>query len=117
MALSNMAVEPRREWTEQGLGVIGLVLYVVFSLVLALHLRTWNGHDNSDVAQVILSTFATGIGLVISLALLVMLSTGIWYLIHEVGEMVCELLALVGLDPRPKKRFAKDWNGKIVRSN
>lgn len=114
MALSNMGREPRREWTEQGFGVLFILGYVIWGIVCSrlsvliyplekcgefysdgfcdhrYHINYWTDPGNP----------AIWIGLMVSPWLLIPL----WYLIHELGEMTCSIMTSMGFDPRPVRR-------------
>lgn len=99
MALSNMGREPRREWTEQLFGiVVAAIILFGYSKLCNLFIRT-NIH-NPGVADRV-GTYAVGL-VVLLIGFLILL--GIWYLAHEIGELVCDTLASFRLDPRPKRR-------------
>lgn len=107
MALSNMRVEPRREWTEQLLGLAGLCVLVglpvwvahliVVHDVLKLNPQT---HYVGELLLVLL-LLCVGVGLLYFAAL------AVWYGAHELGEALCAKLARWGWDPRPKQRYAR----------
>lgn len=95
MALSNIRREPRREITEQVVGIVVFVGYMamVYGIVDALHPK--------DTGDWIFFTFIISVLLPAIFGLLFMLI----HLIHGVGDIVCNLLGNIGLDPRPKQRY------------
>lgn len=98
MALSNMGREPRREWTEQGFGLLILALLVVGYIV---GIRWFWVVANITNTPDKIGSFFVGV-LVFAFSLLCVV--GLWYLAHEFGEWACNLLKSAGLDPRPKNR-------------
>lgn len=116
MALSNIKREPRREITEQVIGLLFILAYAGW-VAYSVHLSTIWYHplycpprvDSCTVAEAeaVWSYWRTPVNLAITLAL----SLGIWLLypflllMHAFGEMVCGWMAALGFDPRPKQRY------------
>lgn len=116
MALSNIGREPRREITEQVAGLLFILAYVgwcVFSVHLA---RMWYVPHHcvlyTDTTYTSCAKFDTGYfsdpgDLLITSGLIF----GVWLfypfmlLMHFFGEMVCDWLQAIGIDPRPKQRY------------
>lgn len=102
MAWNNVRNEPKREWIEQGFGLLAVVLYGVFVYYIVQYC---GGLDHGPKAmpialQYILAALLIGLGC----ALLFIISVGGWYLAHEIGEFACALLTGMGWDPRPNPR-------------
>ena len=95
MALSNVLREPRRELIEQGLGVLVIAGFIGLDYFGALQIyRLIDGANSGDFAfALFLATLAIPIGF---LSLLV---------IHLIGEIICDLMADRGYDPRPTNRY------------
>lgn len=101
MALSNIGREPRREITESLLGTI-----LVFGLIFV----DWKfGHWVQAVASVgappgswdgfwIVGMLIGAIGIVLIYPLLFLFP-------HFIGEIFCDALKGMGIDPRPKQRY------------
>lgn len=117
MALSNMKREPRREITETTLGVIGLLLFAFADMILSRwfdHKVHFSGPDNPyPLLPLLIVPFSLlcGAGL---------LWVGV-YTVHFVGEVACDVLKSLGLDPRPKYRiseggtkYTRDEYGRVV---
>lgn len=98
MALSNMGREPRREWVEQGFGLLVLALLGIGYIV---GIRWFWVAANITKTDDKVGSFCVGL-IVYAVGLLSVL--GLWYLAHEFGEWACDLLKSAGLDPRPKNR-------------
>lgn len=99
MALSNIKREPRREITEQVVGILTLcfVGWFIWSVPPKLF-PVMNTLDAPDrVLAVFLSAFVTVFG--------IFLLVGLVYFMHFIGEVVCGLLADMGLEVRPKRRY------------
>lgn len=96
MALSNLRKEPRREITEHVLGL------VVGGGVLWLDYFVCSHAETKYTADFVFIMFILPI-----FALLVLFLVGMVLgpLVHLVGELVCDGLAKLGLDPRPKDRY------------
>lgn len=113
MALSNMKREPRREWSEQIVGMIGVPL-----LLLVLY---WSGgvlarHTDPTYANTPISDHFGGmVAICVVVAGLFFLGIGVWHLSHIAGELLCDLLAIVGLDPRPKWRVVSGERVKTYK--
>lgn len=97
MALNNIFREPRRELTEQ---LVGLLLLVPVGLYgyLVYYLASISTNNTSDFCgALIVFTF----GLIICFFIL----CGILLLMHKVGEEICEELDSFGIKLRPKQRY------------
>ena len=94
MALSNIFNEPRREVTETVLGCLVLAICVAVAWKFGKFFQFLIS-DKSDGAMF----FGTFLGL-----LIFPLVFGFLVFIHFIGEVVCDLLADVNLDLRPKRR-------------
>lgn len=99
MALSNFKREPRREATEQIVGLVAVGLYVWLIVTLVGHSNAKNNFE------------AVGVGFALALLIpsclfvlygLVFIATRF---IHAIGEIVCALLRKIRLDPRPTQRY------------
>jgi hypothetical protein len=97
MALSNLRNEPRREITEQAIGVGVFAGFVWLDYTIA----RWLGAEGaSEIAFAMLcGVVATVFGS--------MLLFGLSILVHALGETVCGALASLGVDPRPKQRYRR----------
>lgn len=93
MALSNLLNEPRREITEQVIGAIGICGFIGIDYVIAI----W-GVGAKATLDVITSMLF--IPPVLGLAFVTL-----FFGVHLIGEIFCDLLKQVGADPRPKQRF------------
>ena len=95
MALRNIFNEPRRELTEQGLGLLVcacvLVPWVGFGWLLAPYLNP----DASFSVRLFGGMLITALGFA---GLVVVLA-----FVHMIGEEVCEALARHGLELRPER--------------
>ena len=114
MALSNIKREPRREITEQAIGLLFILAYVGW-IAYSVHLaKVWNpplyckpGVASCTVAEAVSDYWREPGDFLITLAL----SLGIWLLypflllMHAFGEMVCGWMTALGFDPRPKQRY------------
>lgn len=114
MALSNILTEPRREITEQAIGLLFILTYagwVVFSIhlptILYHPLYCKPGVPSCTEANATWDFWANPGDFFISLGL----SLSVWLLypllllMHALGEMVCGWMAALGLDPRPRDRY------------
>lgn len=99
MAWSNVRKEPRREITEQILGVVvgGGWIYACWTVAHPLGLRAAFDVPGQYIFPVIF-TIAFAIG-----APVVLIAT--WHSFHWVGEIICGLMAALGFDPRPRDRY------------
>lgn len=100
MALSNIRNEPRREWTEQGIGLLVLLVFVFVDYRLSLWFQMMTGGDERGCPWP-LGMLLIGVGIMLVIPLTVL----IWYGAHELGESVCGLMTSLGFDPRPKQRY------------
>ncbi len=103
MALSNILLEPRRELTEQAFGfltligivaVVGIVVYPIARMLAHAEGHTGDGGD---------WFFGYLLGTMIAFCLFAIVA-GIMFIIHSIGEKVCDSLAERGWDPRPSQR-------------
>jgi len=111
MALSNVLVEPRRELTEQVVGLLvavlpmGLIAWVVrWFTPMAVDGREPHLGDYAFVTFVVTSGGFIAFWVVV----------GVLLLIHAIGEVVCGALARAGLELRPKRRYRRNYAGQIV---
>jgi hypothetical protein len=100
MAWSNRNREPRREWTEQGFGLIALVLYSYLCWYLSSLLPLGPGNPPRIVDFALLLVFNT-----ITIFLGFIILNFAWLLVHAAGEVFCDVLRVIGLDPRPTRRY------------
>lgn len=113
MALSNIGREPRREWTEQGAGVLAAVAWLLGCKYLAHPLAVYINpqyYSRWDGTKWLMATSPTQVWALtvlfsILLAVIPFLIVAAWYLLHAIGEGVCGLMASMGFDPRPRKRI------------
>lgn len=99
MALSNMGREPRREWTEQLFGILGLIIFLGIDYTAAFWFQTFTGGPVKGLF------WAIGMMVIpFALSAFVIIGSMLWYGIHAMGEGVCAILSNRGLDPRPKNR-------------
>lgn len=96
MALSNIFREPRREITEQLVGIAALAMFLYFDWHFAVWLKTVSGGEQNGCPLVL--GLACG---AFAIALLIIL----WHLVHAFGESVCDFLKNRGLELRPKTRY------------
>lgn len=102
MALSNIFREPRREITEQviGVGVVGVAL-VVWAISGNAVGEWLLANDRSPVTDrvpfLLLGWLVALVGIVVALF--------VFSLAHAIGEGICDALSRRGLDPRPKRRY------------
>jgi len=97
MALSNIFNEPRREITESALGTIALVgiLAVDYILSQGFYLLTGGPHGGCPVVL--------GMLVFVPLCMIWLIAIGL-YFAHFLGEQICDFLAAMGLELRPKER-------------
>jgi integral membrane sensor domain MASE1 len=99
MALSNIRKEPRRELTEQLVGVIVLAALIIPDYWLASWVRDYDTH--ADKPPVIVYMFMS----VVVLAAVGFILWGAMVVIHIFGEELCNSLARRGIELRPKQRY------------
>jgi uncharacterized membrane protein (DUF485 family) len=98
MALSNMLREPRRELTEQAVGMVVLALALVPDYYAAVWLQA---HDTSkDFVPVAIWMIAAALIVGVGVFVLGL----VMYVIHQMGEGICDALARRGLELRPRER-------------
>lgn len=99
MAWSNVRREPRREITEQVIGVIvgGGWLYFCWTIGHPLGLHAAFDVPGQYVFPVL---FTAGIAIGGPIALVF-----VWHGFHLAGEIICDLMAIAGFDPRPRNRY------------
>lgn len=97
MALSNLRNEPRREITEQVVGVALFALFIAadYGIVAAL------GAKKTDEWAV--GMFLVAMGLIGGSGILFLLTIAI----HGLGDLACNGLAKFGFDPRPAQRYRR----------
>lgn len=113
MALSNIRREPRREITEQIAGLIFMMAYagwVAFSVHLSMewHHPVYCYEYKDAVCVNIVSGYWADPGdilITIGLMIAVWLIYPFLLLMHAFGEMVCNWMCAIGIDPRPKNRY------------
>ncbi len=101
MALSNILKEPRREITETLLGFAVVVTVIGVPLLADYGLAIWLEDGKHSLPERMLFgplIALTGIALI---ALLTMVT----YLIHEIGEAICNSLEAKGVQLRPRQRY------------
>ena len=105
MALSNIGREPRRELTEQAIGILAFLVWayitykIAHPLAVSAHI---DGKGNVHTFGTIFLTFIFGLGI----GVLVPMVLGVaLYAMHEIGEIVCGWMTALGFDPRPKRRY------------
>lgn len=97
MALSNIFREPRREITET---LVGVVLVGGFAFIDFKFAKFGCGAESCKVGCI---TFGMVIGVIAAIVAGLLLG-----LMHWVGEEICNSLAKVGLELRPKARPQKE---------
>ena len=99
MALSNMRREPRREITETVVGVIVFGAYVVADWYFAQWFQWVTGPQGAYPwpAGMVLGILVLTVGTAAVIALP--------FIVHNIGDFACEVLGLIGLDPRPRQRY------------
>lgn len=97
MALSNTFREPRRELTEQGIGLIVLSAL----LVPAHYFAQWLSMAGPNAPPI----FVCYVLAVVVEFLAILVLFGAAHLMHWLGEISCSALARGGLELRPKNRF------------
>lgn len=97
MALSNLANEPRREITEQVVGVVLMGLYIATTIAIVWGLGAKKPEDW------VLGTLLVAI----SLPALALLLVGLTVAVHGLGDLACGWLGKLGLDPRPTQRYRR----------
>lgn len=99
MAWSNVKREPRREITEQVLGVIAAVAFFVGDYYAVCWLKIYRPDLIANGADFVFAAFM--------LPMTVMIGSVVcwlaWHATHALGEWVCDLLG--PLDPRPRRRY------------
>lgn len=95
MALSNLFREPRREITESALG---LAVFAVF-LYPDYRFALWFGEITGDAS----GRCPWPIGMLLGAALLALCVLAL-FILHWVGEGICDFLARHGVELRPKER-------------
>lgn len=126
MAWNNVRNEPRREWIEQGLGLVFIVLYVAWGwacgrLSLLIYPLVKCGEtyiDGSCKGYYHISYWTDPGNAAIWLGLMVApwLIVPAWHLTHEIGEFVCTIITSIGFDPRPNPR-ENTYEYKRARGN
>ena len=113
MALSNILIEPRREFTETGMGITAFILFLIPPVIIQGYFPMY-GNSPGDMPYLI--------GLLLwSLIYLATIAIGSFLgyitliLIHTVGEITCNLLEGIGIHLRPRQRYRRNWNNKIVK--
>lgn len=109
MALSNMRIEPRREITESAIGIAALFVIIPVLVLGGVWFQYFTGGPfsirtmNGDYCP-----WPLGILIVVcSLFLTTLLIWGLNHLTHYIGEKICDGMARIGWDPRPKQRYEK----------
>lgn len=95
MALSNIGNEPRREITEHAAGII----LIVGTLGVTYAGACWF-FSPKNIGETVLAMMLTALGGVIAIGFMTVF-------IHAVGEIACDVLDNLGLDPRPKQRYRR----------
>lgn len=105
MALSNIFREPRREIIEQffGMALVGGIISAVYWLSGWCFGPDW--YDATSTAGYIGERFLTMLIIGGGTFLAIIATIGAWYLAHAAGELICELMAAAGFDPRPRQRY------------
>ena len=95
MALSNIFREPRREITETAVGI----LWLGGSFALGYYVSLWL-HLFDDGSRIVMGVC---VGTIIFASPFVLI--GIAHFTHSIGELACQMLKSIGLDPRPRRRY------------
>ena len=107
MALSNFRREPRREITEQIVGTLAFA--IVFGGAYYCADKFWFGPQYDAGVLGIAEHFLTALlfvaGAFMAGIIVFFLGLFVSHGIHQIGEGTCGLLARVGLDPRPRRRY------------
>ncbi len=96
MALSNIGREPRREITEQVFGLIVLGALIAGDYKFGLWFKQATGGDKYGCPWPLGMLFGVLAGGVLIL---------LWYIAHAIGEIVCDWLKAIRVDPRPRNRY------------
>lgn len=110
MALSNIFREPRREITESVIGVavtgvvVGGLVYWDYQLAAA-YVAEYPDNSIIDImGRYALQGVLILVIIAVTAALIGCLLCGIALFTHALGDGICNLMARVGFDPRPKVR-------------
>lgn len=95
MALSNILKEPRREIIETIIGgvIFGGFMWGDYAVTNAMHPR-----DFPDQALMMLFFPIFALAVAAALVFVIMF-------IHGLGNVICDIMKEMGLDPRPKQRY------------
>lgn len=97
MALSNIFNEPRREITETVIGISAFSLFALYDWWFAFWFHKVSANEDGSGACSIEKSFLLGI--IVAVVFVILL-----YVIHWIGESICNGLAKLNRDPRPKQR-------------
>lgn len=98
MALSNIGNEPRREITESIVATVGYI-YLDFFISKSICPYYYDGSDKYPPWWLLIIGLMLFIGIMVPLLL-----WGFIYLTHDIGDMVCDWLKALKIDPRPRRR-------------
>lgn len=106
MALSNIGNEPRREITESAIGVLAIVVWLGMAFLIARIIDPpyVNGPHDYSASWLFTVSFVTFI--VATLGPLLLFGT--LFITHEIGEVVCDWLKALRIDPRPTQRYGRN---------
>ncbi len=103
MALSNIFREPRREITESVVGMIVVAALIFADYRFGMWLQNYlNAH--SGLSPGCWNGFFI-VGMIFGVFAIFAACQVLFIFPHWVGEVACDLLANLGADPRPKRRY------------
>ena len=108
MALNNILVEPQREITESLIGILVVSAITTVALILSYYAAVWwitYWQFPMDAFRIIINMGAILVTTFVGLVFVFFIGWGLLVTTHEAGDGICNLLAKVGLDPRPKQRY------------
>jgi hypothetical protein len=113
MALSNILVEPRREITETGVGILAFILFLLPPIIVQIFIPMHQGTpgDIPWVVGLLMWTALYIMGIILGLGL----GSLLLFLIHAAGEGICTILAKVNIHLRPSQRYRRDYRNQIVK--
>ena len=122
MALNNIFVEPQREITESLIGLLVISAIMTVALIVSYHAAVWwitYWEFPMDAFRIIINVGAMLVTAFVCSIFGFFIGWGLLEATHEAGDGICNLLAKVSLDPRPKQlyRIEQIWDAKNEKYN